>query len=73
MLVLTEVYSTNISTYQDAENLDDSFKEVFPNASIFFDLEDGDKIMKVVASIEILALIPDWLKNFGFDCTVLPD
>ncbi|MBK7427114.1 MAG: hypothetical protein IPI60_08815 [Saprospiraceae bacterium] len=73
MVVQIEVYSTNITTRKDAMRILKAFRLEFPAASLFFDLEDCDKIMRVVGSIDIIPMIPDWLKTFGFDCSILPD
>jgi hypothetical protein len=68
-----EVYSTNITTRKDAMRILKAFRQEFPAASLFFDLEDCDKIMRVVASMDIIPIIPSWLKTLGFDCKILPD
>ncbi len=68
-----EVYSTNITKRKDATRILKAFRQEFPAASLFFDLEDCDKIMRVTATIDTINTIPFWLKTHGFDCTILPD
>jgi hypothetical protein len=70
---MVEVFRTNITSESDAHRLKDDLSKRFPKAFVHFDLEDCDRVMKVIADEKELSLIPVELNKQGFICAPLED
>lgn len=68
---MIEVFKTNVSEQQQADELIGLLLHLLPDSSINFDLEDCDKVLRIdhhlVAPDEVVAL----LANNGYLCSVL--
>jgi hypothetical protein len=69
-----EVFKTNVADPERAEWLADQIERNFANCKVNFDLNDCDRILRVVfeGKIQSESLI-DLLKNVGYIAEVLPD
>lgn len=75
LLVMIEVFKTNVTDLEHANMLLDRIHKTFIDYRANFDLDDCDKILRVKSStgdIQPSELI-DLLRNLGFDAEVLPD
>ncbi len=68
---MIEVFKTNVSNPQQADELIGLLHHILPGSTINFDLEDCDKILridhKLVEPTQVIALLADK----GFRCAVL--
>ncbi|MDF2457286.1 MAG: hypothetical protein K0R51_3279 [Cytophagaceae bacterium] len=66
-----EVFKTNVSEEQDADQLLVVLLQNFPRLEINFDLEDCDRILRIeghaVSNEQIIAL----LSTYGYQCSAL--
>lgn len=70
---LVEVFRTNVQTHGEAEIIIRELRQHLPHASINFDLEDCDKILRIAnSSINPQSIITE-LVLAGFFCEVLED
>lgn len=69
-----EVYKTNVADPERAKWLADQIEQNFTNCKVNFDLEDCDRILRVVGEKPIQPdLLIDLLKNVGCKAEVLTD
>jgi hypothetical protein len=69
-----EVFKTNVADPELAKSLMDQIESHFTNCRVNFDLEDSDRILRVVCKGKIQSdLLIDLLKSFGCTAEVLPD
>jgi hypothetical protein len=72
---MVEVFRTNVKDAALAKKLIDQIRDAFGDYEANFDLEDGDKILRVkceTGAVQSSFLI-DLLKDFGCYAEVLPD
>ena len=72
---MIEVFKTNVHNRHDASMLIDQIHRSFLNYQANFDLEDCDRILRVICITETIqsAFLIDILKGLGFDAEILPD
>jgi hypothetical protein len=69
-----EVFKTNVANPEQAKWLVDQIERNFNNCKVNFDLDDCDRILRVVFEEKIPPdLVIDLLKNVGCVAEVLPD
>ena len=69
-----EVFKTNVADPEQANWLADQIERNFANCKVNFDLDDCDRILRVVFEEQIQSdLLIDLLKNAGCKAEVLPD
>jgi|TARA_R100000750_G_scaffold42757_1_gene28182 predicted RNA binding protein with dsRBD fold (UPF0201 family) len=66
-----EIFKTNIQQHKDAERIAQKIQSFFPDATISFDLEDCDRILRVMTPNNDLNKVPELIKQNGFECEVL--
>lgn len=72
---MIEVFKTDITDREKANQLIEQIHKTFVSYKANFDLDDCDKVLRVVSStgrIQSFYFI-DWLKNMGCTAEVLPD
>jgi hypothetical protein len=72
---MVEVFKTDVELQAHADMLANQLRSAFPGYKVNFDLEDCDKILRVVCPEEILdvSLIIRFLNSYGFTAQVLED
>jgi hypothetical protein len=71
---MVEVFKTNVANQNQAQLLVDAIEASFSNYSANFDLDDCDRILRVVSNGLILqSAVVTLLSAFGFHAEVLPD
>jgi hypothetical protein len=69
-----EVFKTNVADPEQAQWLVDQIERNFANCKVNFDLDDCDRILRVVFDGKVQTdLLTDLLKNVGCIAEVLPD
>ena len=69
-----EVFKTNVVDPERAKWLADKLERNFTNCKVNFDLDDCDRILRVVFEGKVQSdLLIDLLKNVGCKVEVLPD
>ncbi|HEY6435369.1 MAG TPA: hypothetical protein VIY47_02175 [Ignavibacteriaceae bacterium] len=70
-----EVFKTNITNSQQAKCLIAAIRVAFPCYRVNVDLDDCDKILRVVSATEDIqtTCFTEWLKGFGCIAQALPD
>ena len=69
-----EVFKTNVADPERAKWLVNQLERNFTNCKVNFDLNDCDRILRVVSEGKIQSdLLIDLLKNAGCKAEVLPD
>ncbi len=68
---MIEVFKTNVSNPQQADELIGLLRNFLPGGIINFDLEDCDKILRIDYSCIDHKLIIRKLELMGFECSVL--
>jgi hypothetical protein len=72
--MMVEVFKTNVADLDRAKWLVDQIEREFTNCKVNFDLDDCDRILRVVFEEKIqFDLLIDLLKNVGCTAEVLPD
>jgi len=72
---MVEVFKTNVQDPDNANLLLDQIHKTFKGYKANFDLEDCDKILRIVFTSELMdssALI-NLLQGYGFEAEILPD
>jgi hypothetical protein len=72
---MVEVFKTNVSDREQANNVIEELHKIFPLYKVNFDLEDCDKILRVASdriSIESDQIM-DVLKKIGLKAEILED
>lgn len=69
-----EVFKTNVADPERAKWLVDQIEGQFINCKVNFDLDDCDRVLRVVSEGNIQSdLLIDLLRNVGYNAEVLPD
>jgi len=71
---LVEVFKTDITCAEKAKQLVEQIQQCFTDCKANFDLEDCDRILRVVinnSNMEIRQFI-EWLKHSGCSAEILP-
>ena len=69
-----EVFKTNVADPDQAKWLVDQIERSFANCKVNFDLDDCDRILRVMFEEEIQSdMLIDLLENVGCKSEVLPD
>lgn len=68
---MVEVFKTNVLEKRDSLRMIEKLSTIFPDACIHFDLEDCDKVLRIEASIILVAPIISTLNMHGFSCEPL--
>lgn len=71
---MIEVFKTNVRRRNDAKRMTRLLMEEFSGYTVNFDLDDCDRILRVVSAtpIDVTAVVQR-LRALGFDADVLPD
>lgn len=72
---MIEVFKTDVTDREKAKQLIEEIHKTFEGYKANFDLDDCDKILRIVSSagnIEQDCFI-DWLKKLGCNAEILPD
>ena len=69
---MVEIFKTNVQTQTEASHIIDQLKNILSKASINFDLEDCDKILRVegLSKSNIKTIIADVTRS-GYLCELL--
>lgn len=67
---MIEVFQTNVHSEQQADRLVGVLLQSYPLATITFDLEDCDRILRV-AGVHTPQHVVDTLQQHGYDCRPL--
>ena len=72
---MIEVFKTNINCPDKALQLVEQIHNSFNGYKANFDLEDCDRVLRIVSNTGsiITAYFIDWLKNYDCNAEVLPD
>jgi hypothetical protein len=70
---MIEVFKTNINCADQAKQLVERIQRHFSGYKANFDLDDRDRILRIVSSGAIALHFIDWLKDCGCDAETLPD
>jgi hypothetical protein len=72
---MVEVFKTNVQKRSQASLLVERIQQAFPGYEASFDLEDCDKVLRVVFNLGAIhtALLMRVLNNHGFHAEILPD
>lgn len=70
---MVAVFSTNITDRGLAEEIRQALLTVFPEAKINFDLEDCDRILRIVHETPLCQQAMQWMHAAGYACSSLPD
>jgi len=70
---MIEVFKTNINCAEQARELVEQIQRHFTGYKANFDLDDCDRILRIVTSGAIAMHFIDWLKDCGCHAEVLPD
>ena len=70
---MIEIFKTNITKRAVSKRVTKHLLEILPHASINFDLEDCDKILRVENSLQnfMTQQIIESVEKLGFECEVL--
>lgn len=70
-----EVFKTNVTTTQQAQEILNRIQQSFPDYTATFDLEDCDHVLRIKSKREIIKAqaVMSLLKNIGVDAEILPD
>ena len=68
---MVEVFKTNITEIEHAENLTFRIRQQFPTLKINFDLEDCDNILRIEGSFIPLDGIIELLTSENYYCEIL--
>lgn len=66
-----EVYKTNIEDHKEAAAIAVSLLKEFPYLKITFDLDDCDRVMRVIGTFIPCNRIQNLLEESGYECNVL--
>jgi hypothetical protein len=72
-LKIIEIFKTNVQSDEDAANLIHLIHSSFQEVKANFDLDDCDKILRIVGSLEEINTIPILFIQNGFQCEVIPE
>lgn len=70
---MIEIFKTNISDAAAADKISFELSRILPNAAINFDLEDSDRILRIVSNEPVVNQTINFLLTNGHYCEVLID
>lgn len=70
-LQMIEVFKTNVSNSQQADEIIGLLRNLLPCSCINFDLEDCDRVLRIDCEIIDADSVTDILTGKGFDCCVM--
>ena len=70
---MIEVFKTDIKNKTTAKAIIKALKQRFPTSNFNFDLNDCDKILRIISSQNIESQVVEMLNNQGFICEVLKE
>jgi hypothetical protein len=70
---MIEVFKTNINCSEQAKQLVQQIQQQFAGYRANFDLDDCDRILRIISSSAIAVHFIDWLKEYGCHAEMLPD
>lgn len=70
-LQMIEVFRTNVSTAQQANELICLLRNFLPGSTISFDLEDCDRVLRIDSEIMDADSVTSILTNRGFACCAM--
>jgi hypothetical protein len=70
---MIEVFKTNINCAQQAGQLVEQIQRHFAGYKANFDLDDCDRILRVISNSTIAIHFIDWLKDHDCNAETLPD
>jgi len=74
MSSIVEVFRTNITSENIAIDIVKEIHSMFPEISVNFDLDDCDKILRLVTpSYDYVLKVASVVQSNGYYCEVLPD
>jgi len=75
VLNMIEVFKTDITDSLQAKVLGDHIHDLFKEYTVNFDLDDCDRIMRIVSTSPVVQvdILIDILKGFGYHAEVLQD
>ena len=68
---MIEVFKTNINSFPKSIEISEEIKLLFPEAIVFIDLNDCDKILKVKSTPEVIKKIETLIISKGYFCEAL--
>ena len=68
---MIEVFKTNITNKQIADEIIEQFQMLFPHFKINFDLSDCDNILRVESESNEMELITQKISSLGYNCEPL--
>lgn len=66
-----EIFKTNVTSKEAAEKVLDYLSASFPSYKINFDLEDCDKVLRVVGNRIPVDKVLDTVNQMGYDCELI--
>lgn len=70
---MIEVFKTDIKNKTTAKAIIKALKQSFPTSNFSLDLNDCDKILRIISSQNIESQVVEMLNNQGFICEVLKE
>jgi hypothetical protein len=72
---MIEVFKTNVESHEVASRLAEAIQKSFPGYKASFDLDDCDRILRVVSPNGAIAVsrVSSLVKYYGFHAEALPD
>ncbi len=68
---MVEVFKTNVTNPQQADELTGLLRNLLPGSSVNFDLEDCDRILRIEGEDIAAEQVVKLLKTFNCECDVL--
>ena len=68
---MVEVFSTNVQQPADAAKMERLLAEAFPGCAFNFDLEDCDRIFRIVSDGDVTDKVITFFRLHNFTCSVL--
>ena len=68
---MIEVFKTNVQEVEESKRIIQRLLAHFPESSLNFDLDDGDKILRAEGTEICSKKIMDLVASYGFHCEVL--
>ena len=66
-----EIFKTGVCRANEAESVVNVLLKCFPHYQINFDLDDCDKVLRVVSEINVSMVLVEQLGNLGFTAKVM--
>lgn len=68
---MVEVFKTNVPDQETADSILKELLHLLPSATINFDLEDRDKILRIDCCGNFVEIVIPHMNKLGFHCEVL--